>query len=83
MSPTLYKLYYSLQCHGSVAGGGVFSPTQVMWYHSSQPSHCIMLSRHSGISQVQNTCISWYGNHGYSVEREHAFVSVEIETAFA
>ena len=41
------------------------SNTSHVVYHSSQPSHCIMLSRHSGISQVQNTSISWYGNHGY------------------
>ena len=60
-----YTLHAVLQCHESVSGGGAFSPTQAMWYHSSQPSHCIMLSRHSGISQVQNTSISWYGNHGY------------------
>ena len=60
-----YTLHAVLQCHESVSGGGVFGPTQVMWYHSSQPSHCIMLSRHSGISQLQNTSISWYGNHGY------------------
>ena len=60
-----YTIHAVLQSHESVSGGGVFSPTQAMWYHSSQPSHCIMLSRHSGISQVQNTSISWYGNHGY------------------
>ena len=64
-----YTLHAVLQCHESVSGGGVFSPTQTMWYHSSQPSHCIMLSRHSGISQVQNTSISWYVNHGYGGTR--------------
>ena len=46
-SYTLQAVLRSLQCHGSVSWGGVFSPTQVMWYHSLQPSHCIMLSRHS------------------------------------
>ena len=52
-----YTLHAVLQCHEPVPGGGVFSPTQAMWYHPSQPSHCIMLSRHSDISQVQNTCL--------------------------
>ena len=60
MSPTLYMMYYSamhqyLEVEFSV--------------HSSQPSHCIMLSRHSGISHLQNTSISWFGNHGYGGTR--------------
>ena len=55
----MHALQRVQQCHGSVSGGGVSSSTQLMWNHSSQPSHWIMLSKHSGISQLQNTSTCW------------------------
>ena len=81
MSPTLYMLYYSaMNQYLEVEFSVQHKPCGTIPHNQA---NCIMLSRHSGISQVKNTSISVYGNCGYMVGHKHAFVSVEKESAFA